>query len=84
MKANIHPQYHEITFVMTDGTEIVTRSTMGKAGEMVRMQLDVDSKSHPAWTGNTGQVRKTDQMKKFNDRFAGIGIFADKADKKAS
>ena len=46
MKADIHPDYHEITVVMTDGTEYTTRSTWGKAGD--RMQLDVDPKSHPA------------------------------------
>ncbi|MDP7486623.1 MAG: 50S ribosomal protein L31, partial [Alphaproteobacteria bacterium] len=27
MKADIHPDYHEITVVMTDGTEFKTRST---------------------------------------------------------
>jgi len=31
MKDGIHPDYHEITVVMTDGTSYLTRSTYGKA-----------------------------------------------------
>ena len=29
MKADTHPDYHEINVVMTDGTEFKTRSTWG-------------------------------------------------------
>ena len=32
MKKDIHPDYHEITVVMTDGSEHTTRSTWGKPG----------------------------------------------------
>ena len=53
MKEGIHPDYHEITIVMTDGSSYKTRSTYGKAGDTLR--LDIDPKSHPAWTG--GQQR---------------------------
>jgi large subunit ribosomal protein L31 len=49
MKADTHPDYHPITVVMTDGTKFVTRSTYGKAGDT--LSLDIDPKSHPAWTG---------------------------------
>ena len=34
---------------MTDGTEFTTRTTWGKPGDT--LHLDVDPKSHPAWTG---------------------------------
>ena len=34
MKAEIHPDYHMITVVMTDGTEYQTRSTWGKEGDL--------------------------------------------------
>ena len=44
MKKDIHPDYHDITVVMTDGTEYTTRSTMGKAGDTLK--LDIDPKSH--------------------------------------
>mgnify|MGYP006272329465 CR=1 FL=1 len=41
MKAEIHPDYHTIKVVMTDGTSFETRSTWGKAGDT--MQLDIDN-----------------------------------------
>ncbi|MCC7282825.1 MAG: 50S ribosomal protein L31 [Acetobacteraceae bacterium] len=73
MKSDIHPDYHEITVVMTDGTEFKTRSTMGKPGDTLR--LDIDPKVHPAWTGQRQQVSSTaGQVAKFNKRFAGIGL----------
>ena len=49
MKKGIHPNYHEINVVMTDGSSFKTRSTYGKPGDTLR--LDIDPKSHPAWTG---------------------------------
>ena len=30
MKANLHPDYHTVKVVMTDGTEFTTRTTCGK------------------------------------------------------
>ncbi|CAA7626349.1 50S ribosomal protein L31 [Magnetospirillum sp. SS-4] len=72
MKDNIHPDYHEITVVMTDGTEFKTRSTMGKAGDSLR--LDIDPKSHPAWTGVHRLVDTGGQLAKFKKRFEGFGI----------
>ena len=32
MKSDIHPKYHPIKVVMTDGSEFTTRSTWGKEG----------------------------------------------------
>jgi len=72
MKQNIHPDYHEITVVMTDGTEFKTRSTYGKAGDVLR--LDIDTKSHPAWTGVQRMIDTGGQVAKFNKRFAAIGL----------
>lgn len=71
MKTETHPDYHEITVVMTDGTEFKTRSTYGKAGD--RLQLDIDPKTHPAWTGQHRMVDRGGQLAKFNKRFAGLG-----------
>jgi large subunit ribosomal protein L31 len=73
MKKEIHPDYHEITVVMTDGSSYKTRSTYGKPGDTLR--LEIDSKSHPAWTG--GQQRLLDsggQLARFNKRFKGAGV----------
>ena len=33
MKKDIHPKYHEINVVMTDGSTFKTRSTWGKEGD---------------------------------------------------
>jgi len=72
MKNDIHPEYHEITVVMTDGSEFKTRSTWGNAGDTLR--LDIDPKSHPAWTGVHRLVDTAGQLAKFNKRFAAFGI----------
>ncbi len=39
MKADIHPNYHMITVVMTDGTEYRTRSTWGKEGDKLKKKF---------------------------------------------
>jgi len=71
MKSDIHPAYHEINIIMTDGTEYKTRSCYGKPGDTIR--LDIDPKSHPAWTGQQRMIDQGGQVAKFNKRFAGIG-----------
>ena len=73
MKKDIHPNYHEINVVMTDGSNFKTKSTWGKEGDT--LTLDIDPKSHPAWTG--GQQRLVDtggQVAKFNKRFEGLKL----------
>lgn len=68
-KQGIHPDYHTITVVMTDGTRYETRSTYGKEGDVI--QLDVDPKTHPAWVGGVN-LRKTGRLETFTNRFGGI------------
>ena len=72
MKKDIHPDYHEITVVMTDGSEHKTRSTWGKAGDV--MKLDIDPKTHPAWTGQHRILDSGGQVARFNKRFGGLGM----------
>jgi large subunit ribosomal protein L31 len=72
MKKDIHPEYHEITVVMTDGTEFTTRSTYGEPG--ATMRLDIDPKTHPAWTGQHRLVDTGGQVAKFNKRYEGFGL----------
>lgn len=71
MKPGVHPDYHEINVIMTDGTAFKTRSTYGKPGDTLR--LDIDPKTHPAWTGQQRMIDQGGQVAKFNKRFAGIG-----------
>ena len=66
MKKEIHPDYHEITVQMTDGTTFVTRSTWGAEGDTLR--LDIDPKTHPAWTGQHRLVDTGGQVAKFDKR----------------
>ena len=70
MKQGIHPDYHKITIQMTDGTKYESRSTWGKDGDT--LQLDVDPKTHPAWVGGMN-LRKTGQMEKFQNKFGSFG-----------
>ena len=72
MKAEIHPDYHEIKVVMTDGTEYTTRSTWGKEGDV--MKLDLDPTTHPAWTGGAARVVERGQLSRFNKRYSGFGL----------
>jgi len=70
MKAAIHPDYHKIKIVMTDGTEYDTFTTWGKEGDV--MKLDIDPKTHPAWIGGERKIMERGQLSKFEKRFAGF------------
>jgi len=73
MKADIHPQYHMIKVVMTDGSEFQTRSTYGAEGDV--LNLDIDPKTHPAWTGGTQQLLdRGGRLSRFNSRFGGLSF----------
>jgi large subunit ribosomal protein L31 len=73
MKEKIHPDYHTIKIVMTDGTEYMTRSTWGKDGDT--MNLDIDPTTHPAWTGgNQHMLDRGGRVTKFKNKFANLGI----------
>ncbi|WFW29950.1 MAG: 50S ribosomal protein L31 [Wolbachia endosymbiont of Menacanthus eurysternus] len=64
--------YHKIIIVMTDGQEFETRSTYGKNGD--RIKLDIDPLTHPAWTKSltSGSTRKASKIARFNDKYGGI------------
>ena len=71
MKSDIHPNYHTIKVVMTDGTEFTTRSTWGKEGD--KLNLDIDPRSHPAWTGGSQQLLdRGGRLSRFQKRFSGF------------
>ena len=73
MKADTHPNYHMIKIVMTDGSEFMTRSTYGKEGDT--MNLDIDPKTHPAWTGGSQQLMdRGGRLSRFNSRFSGLSF----------
>lgn len=73
MKEGIHPEYHFIEVKMTDGTLLTMRSTWGKEGDT--LSLDIDPTVHPAWTG--GGARLLDaggRVSKFKNKYAGLGF----------
>lgn len=71
MKNDIHPDYHTIKVVMTDGSEFMTRSTYGKEGDT--LNLDIDPTSHPAWTGSNNQLLdRGGRVSRFKDKFSGF------------
>jgi len=72
MKADTHPDYHTIKVKMTDGTEFETRSTWGKDGDT--MTLEIDPTSHPAWTGGKQHLQEGGRVAQFNKRFGGLSL----------
>ena len=55
MKQGIHPDYHDIKVVMTDGTEFITRSCYG--AKDATLNLDIDTLHHliGGWRTSQGQ-----------------------------
>ena len=71
MKKELHPDYHKITVVMTDGTEFETYSTYGSDGDTLR--LDIDPTSHPAWTGGSQHlIDRGGRVSRFKKKFEGF------------
>lgn len=71
MKKEAHPDYHFIEVVMTDGTTFKTRSTYGKEGDS--LHLEIDPTSHPAWTGGGHQlIDSGGRVGKFKKKFEGF------------
>ena len=73
MKKNLHPDYHEIKIIMTDGTEFSTKSTYGKPGDTGKS--DIDPVSHPAGTGGNAKIREdAGQVARFKKKFGNIKV----------
>ena len=71
MRDGIHPAYHFIEVKMTDGSTYSTRSTWGKEGD--KLNLDIDSKSHPAWIGGSQQLLdRGGRVSRFQKKFSGF------------
>ena len=67
MKKKIHPDYHTIKVQMTDGSQFETKSTWGKEGDVLK--LEIDPKSHAAWTGGKQKILDKGRVSKFNKKF---------------
>ena len=70
MKEKIHPNYHKIKVVMTDGSSFETKSTWGKEGDTLK--LDIDPISHSAWTGGSQKILDKGRVSKYNKKFSNL------------
>ncbi len=73
MKPDLHPDYHLINVKLVDGTVVQMKSTWGKEGDT--LALDVDPSVHPAWTGGgTRLVDSGGRVSKFKKKYEGLGF----------
>ena len=73
MKKDAHPDYHFIEVTLTTGESFKTRSTYGKEGD--KINLDIDPSSHPAWTGGNQKLLDTGgRVSKFKKKYEGLGF----------
>lgn len=64
MKADIHPNYPEITVTCSCGHKFQTRSTVGK-----NMHIEVCSQCHPFYTGKQKIVDTAGRVEKFRQKY---------------
>ena len=73
MRKDINPEYKSIDGKLTDGKIVKMRSTWGKEGDT--LQLDIDPSSHPAWNGgNTRLMDQGGRVSKFKKKYEGLGF----------
>lgn len=68
MKADIHPNYVDITATCSCGNVIKTRSTMAK-----NINIDVCNACHPFYTGKQKMLDTGGRIDRFKQRFGGFG-----------
>ena len=78
MKKGIHPFYKQVEVVMTDGSTYMPRSCYN--GD--KMVLEIDSKSHPFFTGKQMLIDTAGRVERFNKRFERTKAIKDSKDTK--
>ena len=63
MKADIHPNYKEVTVLLSDGTQIKTRSTLDTKDGLYKPE--VDSRNHPFYTKSSNFTSKAGRVDRF-------------------
>lgn len=64
MKADIHPEYNEVTVTCSCGNSFQTRSTIGKD-----LQVEVCSACHPFYTGKQKIMDTAGRVDKFRRKY---------------
>jgi large subunit ribosomal protein L31 len=65
MKADIHPDYKDITVTCSCSNTFVTRSTLGND-----LQIEVCSSCHPFYTGKQKMLDSGGRVDKFRKRYS--------------
>lgn len=65
MKADIHPNYQEITVTCSCGNSFKTRSAMSKS----ELKVEVCSECHPFYTGTQKIVDTAGRIDKFRQKY---------------
>ena len=65
MKADIHPDYQEISVTCSCGNAFETRSTMNK-----KLNIEVCSQCHPFYTGKQKIVDTAGRVEKFRQKYS--------------
>jgi large subunit ribosomal protein L31 len=68
MKADIHPNYHEVAVSCSCGNNFAVNSTL----EEDSLQVDVCSQCHPFYTGKQKIVDTAGRVDKFNKKFGNL------------
>jgi large subunit ribosomal protein L31 len=66
MKADIHPNYHDITVACSCGNTFTTKSTMTKDA----FHVEVCSACHPFYTGKQKIVDTAGRVERFKQKYA--------------
>ncbi|HEY8119616.1 MAG TPA: 50S ribosomal protein L31 [Methylophilaceae bacterium] len=64
MKADIHPDYPEVTVTCSCGNKFQTRSTAGK-----NFNIEVCSQCHPFYTGKQKIMDTAGRVEKFRQKY---------------
>ena len=67
MKADIHPNYQDLTVRCSCGSELHTRSTLADG----KVSIEVCSKCHPFFTGQQKIIDTGGRVDRFHKRFGG-------------
>ena len=65
MKADIHPNYHEITVTCSCGNSFKTQSAISKP----ELKIEVCSECHPFYTGTQKIVDTAGRIDKFRQKY---------------
>lgn len=69
MKANIHPNYQQITVNCSCGNSFLTGSTLGDK----ELNVEICSNCHPFYTGKQKIIDTAKRVDVFNKRFSMFG-----------